>query len=293
VALGAGAVAALAFPFLMTRRPDPLVPLGLFRIRTFAAINLSTLVIYGALNASIFFQGLFLQNTLGYSPLGAALVGLPAGVLLALFSTRVGSLAGRIGSRPFLVAGPAIMAASQLWWLRIPPTSAAWAARVTDPSSLVPPLDVLIDTLPATVGFGIGIALIVAPLTTSLMSSIPLRNAGIGSAINNALSRVGQPLIAAAIFIVVSGSFYAALAAAVPGTEPSSPELRAAFQPLNPPPQDALPALREASREASTAAFRLAALVIAGLCAAGAAINAAGLRREATTDDPAARGASG
>jgi EmrB/QacA subfamily drug resistance transporter len=278
-ALGIGLVAAVAFPVLMARRRDPLVPLDLFRIRTFAAINLSTLLIYGALNASAFFLALFLQNTLGYTPLAAAIVSLPTGVLLALFSTRVGALAGRVGSWPFLVAGPIIMAVSQLWWLRIPSTSPAWRASFAEPSTLVPPPQVLVDVLPAAIGSGIGMALIVAPLTTTLMSSVPLRNAGIGSAINNALSRVGQPLIAAAIFVVVSGSFYAALAGAVPGTDPSSPELRTAFQPLNPPPANAPSALRDASREASTEAFRLAALVMAGLCAGGAAVNAAGLRR--------------
>ena len=78
-----------------------------------------------------------------------------------------------------------------------------------------------------TLLFGVGLALMVAPLTTGLMSSVPTRNAGIASAINNALSRVGQPLVAATVFIIVSGAFYANLASAVPGTDPASPQLRA------------------------------------------------------------------
>jgi MFS family permease len=277
-ALGLGLLATVAFPILMAVRPHPLVPLRMFRIRAFAAINLSTLLIYGALYANFGFQALFLQGTLGYSPLGAAIVGLPSGIMLTLLSARVGTLSSRIGPGPFLVAGPLIMAAAMLWWLRVAPTSAPWTANLGDPGSLVPPVDVLIDPLPATIAFGLGIAILVAPLTTALMGSVPVGNAGLASAINNALSRVGQPLISAAVFIAVSGTFYGALAAAVPGTDPSSAELRAAYQPLNPPPDDAPAATAEAARAASTDAYHVAALVAAGLLTAGAAVNAIGFR---------------
>jgi EmrB/QacA subfamily drug resistance transporter len=277
-AIGTGLVATIAFPVLMLRREHPLVPLGLFRIRSFSAVNLSTLLIYGALYTSFGFQALFLQGTLGYSPLGAAIVGLPGGIMLTLLSARVGSLAGRIGVRPFLVAGPVVMALGLLWWVRVPPASEAWAATLSDLSTLAPPIDVLTDPIPATIVFGIGISLLVAPLTTALMGSVPVRHAGVASAINNALSRVGQPLIAAAVFIVVSGAFYSTLAAAVPGTDPNSPELREQFEALNPPPVDAPPAMVAAARAASTDAFHLAAVVAAGLMLAGAAVNAVGLR---------------
>src|SRR5215218_9547792 len=108
-------------------------------------------------------------------------------------------------------------------------------------------LDAVLGPLVATFTFGVGLALTVAPLTRWLLSSVPARNAGIASAINNALSRVGQPLVAAAVFIVVSGAFYASLAAAVPGTDPDSPELRSEYQPLNPPPPDADPELAAAA----------------------------------------------
>ena len=123
VALAIGAIALVAFPVLMVRRKHPLVPLGLFRVRAFATINLSTLLIYGALYAGAGFQALFLQSTLGYTPLGAAIVGLPTGILLTLLSTRVGSLSGRLGVRPFLVVGPLVMAAGSLWWLTVGATS--------------------------------------------------------------------------------------------------------------------------------------------------------------------------
>lgn len=281
-ALGLGAVALVAFPVLMARSDHPLVPLGLFRIRGFSTINLSTLLIYGALYTNAGFQALFLQGTLGYTPLGAALIGLPTGILLTLLSTRIGTLSGRRGVRPFLVIGPVVMAAGVLWWLSVGPSSAPWTASLSNAPSLVPPIDALIGPLPGVVVFGIGLSMLVAPLTTGLMNSVPVRNAGIASAINNALSRVGQPLVAAAVFIVVSGAFYATLAAAVPGTDPGSPELRAAYQALNPPPRDAPPALAAAAKAASTEAYHLAVIVAAGLLLAGAAVNAIGLRKNET-----------
>ncbi len=294
-AIGIGLAATIAFPILMARRKHPLVPLSLFRIREFAAVNLSTLLIYGALYTTFTFQSLFIQNTLGYSPLGAAIIGLPGGLLLTFLSARVGSVSGRVGVRPFLVAGPVLMALGLLWWARVPPTSQPWTVSLSNPSTFAPPPDVFVDPLPATILFGLGISLLVAPLTTALMGSVPVRNAGIASAINNALSRVGQPIIAAVVFIVVSGAFYGTLAAAVPGTDPSSPELRAAYEPLNPPPKNAPPELATATRVASTDAFHLAAIVAAGLMVAGAAVNAVGLRqprRAAAGPSPSSAGAS-
>jgi hypothetical protein len=180
--------------------------------------------------------------------------------------------------RPFLVAGPLVMAAGMLWWLMVPSTSAPWAANVAQLATLAPPFDALVGPLPAGIIFGIGISMLVAPLTTALMGSVPVRNAGVASAINNALSRVGQPLVAAAIFIAVSGTFYATLAAAAPGSDPSSPELRRQYEPLNPSPADAAPALAAAAKQASTDAYHVAVIMAATLLVAGAVVNAVGLR---------------
>jgi hypothetical protein len=122
--------------------------------------------------------------------------------------------------------------------------------------------------------------MVVAPLTSTLMSSIPSANSGLGSAINNALSRVGQPLIGALIFIAISASFYSSLAAQVPGLDPSDPAIRAAIVPLNPPKADVAPGQAAAAKVASVDAFHLAALVSVGLLLAGAAANGIGLRGE-------------
>jgi len=266
------------FPILMAVRPRPLVPLSLFRNREFATINLATFLIYGALYVSFTYTALLYQGTLGYSATGAAIIGLPSGLLLATLSARVGGLTARFGSRIFLVIGPLIVAAGQLWLARIPSTSAPWLAELGRPASLIPPVDALIDVLPAALAFGVGMSMVVAPLTNTLMGSVPSRNTGLGSAINNALSRVGQPLLGAVIFVAITASFYSALATKVPGLDPADPAVRSAIVPLNPPKEGTPAAEVAAAKVASVDAFHLAALVSAGLMIAGAATSWFGLR---------------
>ena len=278
-ALALGVVAAIVFPMLMIARPDPLVPPALFKRRAFTVINLSTFVIYGALYTTQFLQFLYLQGTLAYTATAAALVALPMGLALALGSTRVGTLSGRIGVWPFLVVGPILMALAQLWLARIPADSEAWVAVAGDPSSWIPPTSAIVDVLPASVIFGIGIALVVAPLTTALMGSIPVGNAGLGSAINNAISRVGQPLVLSILFVVISASFYDALGQLAPDVDTTSPAVRAEIQPLNRVPAGSSEALRKATAVASTDAFHMAMLVTAALLTLGALLNAVGLER--------------
>jgi EmrB/QacA subfamily drug resistance transporter len=277
-ALAVGAVAFLLFPILMATRPRPLVPLALFRIRDFAVINLSTFLIYGALYVTFSYTALLYQGTLGYNALGSSITGIPSGILLTILSARIGALTARFGPRIFLVTGPLLMAAAMLWYARLPPTSAPWVADFARPATLIPPIDVLIDVLPAVLLFGFGISMVVAPLTSTLMSSIPARNSGLGSAINNALSRVGQPLLGAVIFVAITASFYSSLAARAPGLDPSDPTVRAQVVPLNPPKTGVSPGVAAAAKVASVDAFHLAALVSAGLLVVGAAVNGFGLR---------------
>jgi EmrB/QacA subfamily drug resistance transporter len=276
LAIGLGAL--VAFPFLMARRPNPLIPLGMFRRRHFATVNLSTLLVYGAFYTVLTFQGLFLQNTIGYSATAAGMATIPMGILLTLFSARVGAWAGRAGARPFLVVGPALMAAGLLWLARVPATTGAWALALGDPSTWVPPIGFLVDVLPFMLLFGSGITLVVAPLTTTLMGSVPVANAGLASAINNAVSRVGQPLLAALIFVLVSGSFYAALAGAAPAFDAGDPAMRAAVQPLNPPAAGTPADVAAAAIEASVDALHLASFACALLLLAGSLVNWVGLR---------------
>jgi EmrB/QacA subfamily drug resistance transporter len=291
VALAIGAVATIAVPVLMLTRPRPLVPPSLFGSRNFTVVNLSTFVIYGALYVTLTFQPLFLQGTLGYSPLASGAVGIPIALLLTFLSTPAGQLSARFGPRLFMTVGPLIMATGLILLARIPAESTAWRVDGADLGTLVPPAATLVDVLVPLVIFGVGISMLVAPLTTALMSSVPVRNAGLGSAINNAISRVGSPLVSAVLFIAITATFYPTLAGLVPDLDVNDPQVREEVQPLTSVKPGTDPALADASREASTDAFHLAMLVAAGLLVAGAALNGAGIRnpsRAARAEQPAA-----
>jgi EmrB/QacA subfamily drug resistance transporter len=286
VAIAIGAVALVLFPILMARRPNPLVPLGLFRQRTFATINLATFFIYGALYVTLTFQALVLQGVLGYTALAAGAVGIPIGIMLSVLSTWIGTLAARLGARRFLVGGPMLMAAAMLWYARLPADSAPWEAAVESPETLIPPLSTLIDVLPSVLLFGLGISMVVAPLTSTLMSSIPSRFSGLGSAINNSISRVGQPLLGAIIFIAISATYYASLATKAPDLDTTAVNVRTAFQPLNPAPGSATADQVTAATQASIDAFHLSMLVVAALLVIGGLVSWYGLRDGVTQAEP-------
>lgn len=277
--LGVGAAATIAIPFLMVRREHPLVPPRLFtESRNFTVVNLATLLIYGALYVSFAAEGVFFQGTLGYSPLAAGAAGVPIALLLTFLSTPAGRIAARLGPRPFMTGGPLVMAAGLVWLSLVPVGTRPWLAGPGDLGSLVPPTDALLHVMAPLTLFGIGIALVVAPLTTALMGSVPVRNAGLASAINNAISRVGQPLVWAVLFIAMTAAFYPTLGTLVPGLDVSDPVLRDRIQPLASVGADVEPVLAAAAREASIGAFRLAMLVSAALLAIGALVSAVGLR---------------
>lgn len=278
IALATGSIATISLAPLMLLRRDPLIPPSLFRSRNFTVTNLSTFLIYGALYVYSVYQAIFLQGTLHYTALAAGVAGLPISLSLALLSTSVGRFAGTFGTRRLMAIGPAVMAVGLLWLTRIPADSAPWAARAEDLGSLVPSTGYLIDVLPAVLLFGLGISLLVAPLTTTLMGSVPSVNSGLASAINNAISRIGPLLAGAVIFIGVSATFYAGLQARVPSLDTGAAAVREAIQPLNAPRPEVPAAQVAAAREASTDAFHLAVLIAALLCGAGAAANAVGIR---------------
>jgi EmrB/QacA subfamily drug resistance transporter len=286
VALGVGAVAALAFPFLMARSANPLVPLHLFRSHNFTVTNLSTLVIYGALYVLLLFSTLFFQGTLGYNAFAAGLASLPAVLFLALFSSRFGALAGRYGPRWFMATGPAIMTLGALWLTRVPAESPGWQAELGDLASWLPPSGYLVHILPGIVLFGIGLVVMVAPLTTCLMTSIPVRHSGLASAINNAISRVGPQLAGALIFVMVTAAFYSGLQARVDGVDVSSAQVRAQVAPLNRPAEELPAQVRAAARAESTEAFHLAMIGAALLLASGAAINGIWIRNPTPAEVP-------
>jgi hypothetical protein len=174
-----------------------------------------------------------------------------------------------------MAIGPAIMALGVLWFVRIPSSSTPWHFMPGSPSTYIPPLSYITDLLPGGILFGIGLMMTVAPLTTALMTSVPSHTAGLASAINNAISRVGPQLAGAAIFIFITTSFYSSMASRNPGMDVTSADFRRQVSPLNP---SGIAALAQSVKGASTDAFHLAMMVGAALLLAGALVNAVGIR---------------
>jgi Na+/melibiose symporter-like transporter len=168
--------------------------LGIFRNRTFSAANVMTLLVYGALGAMSFFVTLQLQTVSGYGALAAGAAFIPSTLLMIGFASYSGRLAMRIGPRVPLTFGPLIMATGVLLFLRIG----------ADPSYVL-------DVLPGVVVFGLGLTLMVAPLTATVLAAAPNEHAGIASGVNNAVARTGSLLAVAALPLAVglSGEEYA------------------------------------------------------------------------------------
>jgi EmrB/QacA subfamily drug resistance transporter len=275
IALAVGVLSTIALPLYMARAPHPLIPLGLFRSRNFTITNISTLLIYGALYVTFYYLTLFVQGVVGYTAAAAGLAGIPGSLFITFLSARFGGISGRVGSRWFMTVGPAIMALGVLWYVRMPATTTPWHLVPQNPSTFVPPLSYVIDLLPASIIFGLGLSLLVAPLTTALMRSIPPKNAGLGSAINNAISRVGPQLAGALIFVFITASFYGYVASHRTDVNVNDPAFRKAVSPLNP---SGILGMGNLGRDASTASFHLAMMVGAALLILGAIVNAIGIQ---------------
>jgi EmrB/QacA subfamily drug resistance transporter len=292
VAIGVGALTTLALPFYFARVAHPLVPLEMFRSRNFTVTNISTLLIYGALYGTFLYVPIYFLGTLGYSATGMGLAFIPTSLFMVFLSARFGALAARLGPRRFMAAGPVLMGLGILWLARIPATSQPWRLALGEPATYLPPADYFVDVLPALVVFGIGLSIMVAPLVTALMRSVPGRQAALASAINNAISRVGPQLAGAIIFVVVTSTFYGVLQQLVPGVDVNNPRVRAQIAPLNPVPADLPPGLAEAGRAAplaSAEALHMAIIVNALLLVAGGVVNAIGIDdREARSEAAAA-----
>jgi Major Facilitator Superfamily len=277
-------------PFWFSRKHHPLIPLEMFRSRNFTVTNISTLLIYGALYVALLFQPIYMLGTLGYTAPAVGLGSIPGPLFLIFLSTRFGVLAGRYGPKLFMTVGPALMAVGYLWLARIPSDSQPWLFTAGDPSTYLPPTSYFTDILPSSILVGLGLAIMVAPLTTALMRSVPGRQAGIGSAINNAISRVGPQLAGALIFIIVTASFYSVLASLVPSLDVNSPQVRSDIPPLNQPAETVPPDQVAAAKIASTDAFHLAMIGNAILLVVGAGTNFVGIsNRQALTGSTSRR----
>jgi len=159
---------------------DPMVKLSLFASRNFTAANIATFAMYGALSGFFFALIIYLQETVGFSSIKAGLTTLPVSILLLLLSGRVGKLVGKYGPKPFMTAGPLVAAAGMLSLLGLHRGSS-----------------LLIGVMPGMILFGLGLALNVAPLTNTVMSSVQEAESGIASGVNNAVSRVSGLIVIA------------------------------------------------------------------------------------------------
>jgi EmrB/QacA subfamily drug resistance transporter len=188
LAAGIGGVAALvAFLLVERRSANPMMPLGIFASRQFSAANLVTFVVYAALGGVFFLLVAFLQISLGYSPIAAGAASLPVTALMLLFSARSGALAQRIGARVPLTVGPLVIAVGLLLMTRIGPGDSY-----------------ITSVLPAVIVFGIGLTLVVSPVTATVLAAADMRHSGIASGINNAVARVAG-LLAVAVLPLIAG----------------------------------------------------------------------------------------
>jgi EmrB/QacA subfamily drug resistance transporter len=187
VSLVVGAAALASFVRYERRASHPMLRLDLFDRRNFAIANLQTLTIYAGLSVLFFFLFLFLQQVAGYSALRAGLTTIPTTLTMFALSRRIGALADRYGPRLFLSGGPLLAAAGALLFLRVG----------ADASYLY-------DLLPALVLFSLGLSIIVAPLTATVLADADESDAGIASAINNAIARVAGLIGISAIGALVA-----------------------------------------------------------------------------------------
>ena len=194
VAAIAGVAALVGFIVQERRSAHPMMPLGLFSSRQFSAANAVTFVVYAALSGVFFLLVAFLQIAAGYSPIAAGAASLPVTALMLLFSARAGALAQRIGARVPLTVGPLVIAVGMVMMGQIDPDG-----------------DYVTSVLPSVIVFGIGLTLVVAPVTATVLAAAETRYSGIASGINNAVSRVGG-LLAVAVLPLIAGltgdSFY-------------------------------------------------------------------------------------
>lgn len=190
IPLVGGLACLAAFVWWEGRARAPMLPLGLFRVRNFAAVNLATLCVYAGLIGATFFVAIYLQQVIGYSAFEAGMATTPVTVVMFVLSGRFGALAGRIGPRALLAAGPIVGAVGLALLIGLDRGDAY-----------------LVDVFPAMLVFGLGLAITVAPLTTTVLNSVEGRRAGIASGINNAVARVAGLLAIAALGAVISAQF--------------------------------------------------------------------------------------
>ncbi len=179
-----------AFIVHESRTPAPMLPLSLFTRRNFAVANAQTFAIYSGIGLLGFFVTIYLQQVAGYSALKSGVTGLVPTIVMFILSARMGKLSDRYGPRFFLTAGPLLVAAGF-----------ALMQRYGTSVSL------FTDVLPALLVFSLGLSLTVAPLTATVLADASESQAGIASAVNNAIARTAGLIAVAAVGAIVASSY--------------------------------------------------------------------------------------
>jgi EmrB/QacA subfamily drug resistance transporter len=193
VAATVGGLAGAAFVVRERRAREPMLPPAVFADREFTGANLSTFTVYGALGGFSFFLVVQLQTVLGYGATAAGAAMVPSIVVISLLSSRAGVLAERTGARLLMTVGPLVAAAGVLWLARVGAGSSYW-----------------VDVLPGSLVIGLGMSMLVAPLTATVLDAAPDHLVGVASGVNNAVARAANLLAVAALPVAVglSGDDY-------------------------------------------------------------------------------------
>ena len=267
IAAGLGALGA--FVAVEARTPHPMIPLGLFRNRTFTAANLLTLFLYAALAALFFFLPFVLIQARHYTPAASGAAILPLVVLVSTGSRAAGALADRVGPRVPLTLGP-LIAGAGFALFAILPAESSYAMSI----------------LPALVVLGVGMAVTVAPLTATVLNAVDPEDQGMASGISNAVARIAGLLAIAVFGIAVAAAFDRALDRRLDAASVRS-EIRRLLEPERSrlgamePPAESSPAEKRAIEtsvaKALDSSFRQVSLICAALAAVAAVCGWAGV----------------
>ena len=189
VSLVVGVACLVVFPWWERRAAHPMMPLHIFAARNFAVGNLATVFLYAAVSLGTLIITLFLQETAKLSATQAGLATLPLPVLSFFLAGRFGALAGKYGPRAFMAVGPLVAAVGY-----------AWMTMAREPFNF------WTQMLPGLVVFGLGLSITVSPLTAAILSAVDPAQSGIGSAINNAVSRIAGLIAVALTGVIIGGT---------------------------------------------------------------------------------------
>jgi EmrB/QacA subfamily drug resistance transporter len=185
--LALGVLALAGFAVVERTSAAPMLPFRIFRVHNFWVGNAATFFVYGALSFGPLMVTLYLQQVAGYPATAAGLALMPPTLVMLLLSSRFGQLAGRHGPRLFMAVGPLIAASGFLTMLLMGRQHVLYVTEL----------------LPGVLLFGLGLSVTVAPLTSAILGSIEPREAGIGSAVNNAVARIAGLITVACAGVIV------------------------------------------------------------------------------------------